>query len=147
MSKSNPDKQQRAREKIAQIRAEEARRKRRRLLLAGAGAVGPPVSTGGVLSMFTMAEAEVMFPAGSLQVAETDWPAPSLVTVRDTVDEPAIASLHSHVMVTSVLYQPAPLAGGRFSTVITGAVRSTLMGPAVMRAWLPAMSVHTPLTN
>jgi hypothetical protein len=39
MSKSDPDKQQRAREKIAQIRAEEARRKRRRLLLAGAGAV------------------------------------------------------------------------------------------------------------
>ena len=39
MSKSNPGKQQRAREKIAQIRAEEARRKRRRLLLAGAGAV------------------------------------------------------------------------------------------------------------
>ena len=39
MSKSNPDKRQRAREKIAQIRAEEARRKRRRLLLAGAGAV------------------------------------------------------------------------------------------------------------
>jgi hypothetical protein len=39
MSKNNRDKQQRAREKIAQIRAEEARRRRRRLLLAGAGAV------------------------------------------------------------------------------------------------------------
>jgi hypothetical protein len=38
MSKGNRDRQQRAREKIAQIRAEEARRKRRRLWLAGAGA-------------------------------------------------------------------------------------------------------------
>ncbi|MGH3232220.1 MAG: hypothetical protein ACRDOH_02985 [Streptosporangiaceae bacterium] len=38
MSKSNRDRPQRAREKIAQTRAEEARRRRRRLWLAGAGA-------------------------------------------------------------------------------------------------------------
>jgi hypothetical protein len=38
MSKSSRDRQQRARQKIAQMRAEEARRRRRRLWLAGAGA-------------------------------------------------------------------------------------------------------------
>ena len=38
MSKSNQAKQQRARERIAQIRAEEARRRRRRLWLACSGA-------------------------------------------------------------------------------------------------------------
>ena len=38
MSKSSPDRQRRAREKIAQQRAEEARRKRRRVWLACAGA-------------------------------------------------------------------------------------------------------------
>ena len=37
MSKSNRDRQQRAREKIAQLRAEEARRRRRRFWLIGAG--------------------------------------------------------------------------------------------------------------
>jgi hypothetical protein len=38
MSKSNRDRQERAREKIARLRAEEARRKRRRFWLIGAGA-------------------------------------------------------------------------------------------------------------
>ena len=38
MSKSNRARQQRARERIAQIRAEEARRRRRRLWLAGGAA-------------------------------------------------------------------------------------------------------------
>src|SRR5437763_12284729 len=97
--------------------------------LAGGAGEAKPEITGGVLSMLTVWLADEELPARSVQVALTDWLAPSVETVRLTVDWPAMLSLQSHVMVTSVLYQPAKFAGGLLCSVITGGVWSTLIGP------------------
>src|SRR5690349_18691318 len=59
-------------------------------VLAGACAEGPPVSTGGVLSILTLSNSDVVLPAKSLQVAEIVWPAPSELRVLENEVKPAI---------------------------------------------------------
>src|SRR5208282_2454411 len=88
MPKSSRDRQQRAREKIARQRAEEARRKRRRLWLAGAGAAvliiaavvgitlaltgGSPKPTGAVAPKLNLAPLSTL---GTLKPAPAPGPA------------------------------------------------------------------------
>jgi hypothetical protein len=107
-------------------------------------AAGIPEINGGVLSMLTIAFAgELIFPALSVQVPETDWPAPSAVKVIGTVQEaiPESASAPVKDTVTFVLFQPRAFGTGTIVSVAVGGVSSIATVKVLGVSWLPALSV------
>ena len=75
-------------------------------------------SVGAVLSTFTEYEAFPVLPAKSLQVAVTEiagpWPDETVLVLQlaRSIPDPPALSVQFQVTVTSVVFQPAPLAGG-----------------------------------
>ena len=94
-----------------------------------AGYVG--VMTGGVRSMFTsVTAARLLFPALSVAVPLTLWPAPSLLRTVDAGVQLAIpdsASAQLKVTVTGELFQPLEFAAGVRAPAIAGGMLSILM--------------------
>src|SRR4051794_33904044 len=78
--------------------------------------VGVPVNNGAVLSTLMSATVAVaVFPAVSIAVPVTDWPAPSSTetgAVQPATAIPEPESVHVNDTVTSVLFQPAVFAAG-----------------------------------
>src|SRR5437660_1199238 len=77
------------------------------------------VTVGAVLSIFMLLTVSLtVLPKLSVQLPVADWPVPSELTVL--VSPGSIAPVQVHVTTTSVLFQPAGLAGVRLANVITG---------------------------
>src|SRR5438045_358702 len=90
-----------------------------------AGVRLPPIA-GAVVSMLTVAGSVALLPALSTAVPGTGWLAPAVATVVGAVQVamPERASAQVKVTVTSVLFQPAPFAGGVCAWLIVGDVLS-----------------------
>src|SRR5947209_1796326 len=102
------------------------------------------------LSMLTLAVSVAVFPAVSLAVPVMGWLAPSVATVCGAVHPPLAGmperlSAQLKVTVTSVLFQPFPLAAGSCVWPIVGAslsICSVMLWPAaLLSSRLPALSV------
>lgn len=105
---------------------------------------GNPEITGGVLSMLTTAVAgELILPALSVQVPETDCAAPSVVNRIGDVQKsiPERASVPVKDTVTLVLFQPLAFGRGEIVAVAVGGVLSIITVKVFGVSWLPALSV------
>src|SRR5207245_2045369 len=122
-----------------------------------AGAFTGVGALGGVLSIFMpmMVDGSAALPATSTQlpVLLTEAFSTSAVKVCPATvfvsrpDCTAPASAQVKFTVTSVLFQPLPLAAGVRPPVMTGLVLSTLTVTLAIALVLPALSVHVPLTS
>ena len=91
-----------------------------------------------------------VLPAWSSQVPVADWFKPSVEIVSSTVDvtTPEPLSLHDHVTVTSLLFQPFPFAAGLLlKNVMRGSVVSTIEEVADALAEAPPSSVYGSLPS
>src|SRR5438876_6930976 len=122
-----------------------------------AGAFAGVGALGGVLSIFMpmMVDGSAALPATSTQlpVLLTEAFSTSAVKVCPATvfvsrpDCTAPASAQVKFTVTSVLFQPLPLAAGVRPPVITGLVLSIFTVTLAIALVLPALSVHVPLTS
>src|SRR6476661_4071924 len=96
---------------------------------------------GAVLSMLTVTAAVPAFPATSRAWPGTlwFWPSELITAVEGQLATPDRPSLQLYVTVTSVLFQPAPLAGGAVTAVTMGGVLSILSVVLIVEK-LPAWS-------
>jgi len=103
------------------------------------------LSTGGVLSMLNVTDADAVFPATSVAVPGICWLEPSVDTVTGDgqLATPDSASLHAKVTVTLELFQPLAFGGGEGVAVIVGGVLS-MLNLTLALAVLPALSVAVP---
>ena len=95
------------------------------------------------------AVAEEVLPALSVQVPETDCPAPSALSVTGVVHEsiPDKLSVALAVTDTLVLFHPLAFGPGDATAVVTGGVLSMPIPVTVAVAELPARSVQDPLAD
>src|SRR5258708_4596956 len=112
----------------------------------GAG-LSATVTPGAVLSSFTVTLVVAEFPALSVAVPVTAWPAVSVLIVTGAVQvaTPEPASAHVNVTVTLLLFQPLPFGAGLTAATIVGGVVSTRPAganasivsdfPGVPRSW------------
>src|SRR4051812_11118254 len=99
--------------------------------------------------MLACGEADVVLPALSVIDLGAVRPDPSPLMVESAghwAARPDSASPQLHVMATSPVYQPAPLAGAAGAPDSVGAVLSMLIVSTVALAVLPALSVAVPVT-
>src|SRR5207248_958736 len=86
------------------------------VLLLRAAPLGGPVTptAGAVLSTLTVTEAEAVLPALSAAVPDTDWLAPSVVTVTGLgqLATPLVLSKQLKLIVTLLLFQCSAFGGG-----------------------------------
>ena len=92
--------------------------------------VAPAVTAGLVLSTLTVEDALPVLPATSLQVALSGrLPSPDetllVVQLAVSIPEPPALSAQFQVTVTSLLFQPAPLAAGDRAGLAVGAMASS----------------------
>ncbi len=85
---------------------------------------------GGVMSIFTVTEADALFPALSLAVPVTSWPGVSFDTFTGAGQEatPLLASEHVKVTVTGELFHPAAFGEGVIVAVMMGGTVSLTGG-------------------
>jgi hypothetical protein len=88
--------------------------------------------------------AQPVLSARSVHEPVADWPAPSSFSTTSPSQFKSMPEVRlsdpSHVMITSVLFQPLALAAGETLAVTTGGVLSMLIPLAVAEALLPARS-------
>src|SRR5258708_3733541 len=110
----------------------------------GAG-VALALTTGAVLSILIVRDAEAVFPALSTAVPAAIWFVPSALKVAGAAQAaiPDNTSRQLNVAVTAALFHPKALGGGTGVAVMLGAVLSRLMVTEV-EAVLPARSVAVP---
>src|SRR5262249_49563076 len=112
------------------------------------GGLAAPVIVGGVLSMLTVAEAVVLFPALSVAVPVTTWLLPSAGNVTGVGQDaiPLDASEQVKFTVALDLFQPAAFGGGATPAVLIGGVLSRLI-VSDTAAVFPALSTAVPVTT
>ncbi len=104
---------------------------------------------GAVLSMLmSVTWVVLVLPALSRALPPALWPEPSVLRVTGPEHDftPERASVQAKLTVTSVLFQPLPLAAGMRLPVTDGLVRSMLMSSTVVLSLLPLLSVTWPVT-
>src|SRR4051794_18437864 len=97
---------------------------------------------GGVLSRFTVVDADAELPALSAAVPDTVWADPSVETVWCGVHvaTPEPVSSQVNVTSTSLLFHPAAFGSGDCETAIDGADLSIFTVAVWVASTLPALS-------
>jgi hypothetical protein len=102
---------------------------------------------GGFVPMFSVTLAVAEFPATSVAVPGTVWPAPSVLIVCDggQVAIGAVVFVHTKLTVTLELFQPLASGDGDVVAVILGGVKA-IFNMTLAVAEFPARSVTVPVT-